>query len=135
MGFAEIFHVLKEVGASLESDEKFRLLAVASVVRRLNCDGLGSDLLESGVVVPIFTSDRLASAKEGQTCATCQTRPDFKWVTSSAPERVVSQSALRKSEFTTRLLSRAGGKQRRAYWGRASSAGKTLGKRVSTRQK
>jgi len=51
--FVELPHVLEEVGASLERDEKLRLLAVASVVRGLNCDGLGSDLLESGVVVPI----------------------------------------------------------------------------------
>ena len=51
--FVELPHVLEEVGASLESDEKLSLLAIASVVRGLNCDGLGSDLLECGVVVPI----------------------------------------------------------------------------------
>lgn len=39
----ELPHVLEEVWASLKSDEKLRLLAVAAVVRRLNCDGLGSD--------------------------------------------------------------------------------------------
>ena len=49
----EFPHVLEEVGASLERDEKLRLLAIAPVVRGLNCDGLGSDLLECGVVVPI----------------------------------------------------------------------------------
>ena len=50
--FVELPHVLKEVGASLERDEKLGLLAVASVVRGLNCDGLGSDFLECGIVVP-----------------------------------------------------------------------------------
>ena len=49
----EFPHVLEEVWASLERDEKLRLLAIAPVVRGLNCDGLGSDLLECGVVVPI----------------------------------------------------------------------------------
>jgi hypothetical protein len=49
----ELPHVLEEVGASLERDEKLGLLAVASVVGGLNCDGLGSDFLECGVVVPI----------------------------------------------------------------------------------
>ena len=48
----ELPHVLEEVRASLERDEKLGLLAVAPVVRGLNCDGLGSDFLESGVVVP-----------------------------------------------------------------------------------
>lgn len=54
--FIELPHVLEEVGASLERDEELRLLAVSSVVGGLNCDGLGSDLLESGVVVPISTT-------------------------------------------------------------------------------
>ena len=49
----ELPHVLEELGASLERDEELRLLAVASVVRGLNCDGLGSDFCECGVVVPI----------------------------------------------------------------------------------
>lgn len=48
----ELLHVFEEVGASLEGDEKLCFLAVASIVRGLNCDGLGSDLLECGVVVP-----------------------------------------------------------------------------------
>ena len=48
-------HVLEKVGASFQGDEKLGFLAIASVVRGLNCDGLGSDLLESGVVVPIST--------------------------------------------------------------------------------
>ncbi len=50
--FVELSHVLEEVGASLESDEKLGLLAIASVVGGLNCDGLGSDFLECGIVVP-----------------------------------------------------------------------------------
>ena len=48
----ELPHVLEELGAALERDEKLGLLAVAPVVGGLNCDGLGSDLLESRVVVP-----------------------------------------------------------------------------------
>lgn len=52
----ELLHVLKEVGTSLEGDEQFGFLAVVPLVvtsgaRRLNCDGLGSDLLECSVVV------------------------------------------------------------------------------------
>lgn len=47
----ELPHVLEEVRRSLESNEELRLLAIASVVRSLNCDGLGSDFLECGVVV------------------------------------------------------------------------------------
>lgn len=49
----ELPHVLEEVWASLQRDEKLGLLAIASVVRGLNCDGLGSDLLECRIVVPI----------------------------------------------------------------------------------
>ena len=48
----ELLHVLEEVRASLKSDEELSLLAVPPVVRGLNCDGLGSDFLECGVVVP-----------------------------------------------------------------------------------
>ena len=48
----ELLHVLEEVWASLKSDEELSLLAVPSVVGSLNCDGLGSDFLECGVVVP-----------------------------------------------------------------------------------
>ena len=48
-------HVLEEIGASLKSDEKLGLLAVASVVRSLNCNGLCPDLRECGVIVPIQT--------------------------------------------------------------------------------
>ena len=48
----ELLHVLEEVGASLKSDEELSLLAVPPVVRGLNCDGLGSDFLECGIVVP-----------------------------------------------------------------------------------
>ena len=54
----ELPHVLEEVGAPLQRDEKLSLLAVASVVRGLNCDGLGSDLLECGVVVPVQTNEQ-----------------------------------------------------------------------------
>ena len=48
----ELPHVLEEVWASLKSNEKLRLLAIAPIVGGLNCDGLGSDLLECGIVVP-----------------------------------------------------------------------------------
>ena len=52
----ELLHVLKEIGTSLQGDEQFGLLAVSalvvtSVAGGLNCDGLGSDLLECSVVV------------------------------------------------------------------------------------
>ena len=40
----ELPHVLEEIWASLEGDEKLCFLAIASVVGGLNCDGLGSDL-------------------------------------------------------------------------------------------
>ena len=50
--FIEFLHVLKEVWSSLESDEKLGLFAVTAVVGGLDCDGLCSDLLESGIVVP-----------------------------------------------------------------------------------
>ena len=50
--FIELFHVLEEVRTPLKGDEKLCFLAVASIVRGLNCDGLGSDLLECSVVVP-----------------------------------------------------------------------------------
>lgn len=59
----ELLHVLKEVGTSLQGDEQFSLLAVAalavtSVTRGLNCDGLGSDLLECSVIVSTQMSDK-----------------------------------------------------------------------------
>ena len=56
----EFLHVLKELWASLEGDEKFGLLAVAAVVGGLYCDGLRSDLQEGGVVVSITTIQMLA---------------------------------------------------------------------------
>ena len=56
----ELPHVLEEIRRSLESNEKLRLLAIASIVRSLNCDGLGSDFLECGVVVSIIQSKRSA---------------------------------------------------------------------------
>lgn len=54
----ELLHVLKEVGTAFKGDEELGFLAVASlvvssIVRGLNCDGLGSDLLECSVIVPI----------------------------------------------------------------------------------
>ena len=63
----ELLHVLKEVGTSLEGDEQFGFLAVVPLVvtsgaRRLNCDGLGSDLLECSVIVS--TRRTLASARD-----------------------------------------------------------------------
>jgi hypothetical protein len=47
--FIEFLHVLEEVFASLQGDEKFSLLAVTS--RSLNSDGSCSNLLECGVIV------------------------------------------------------------------------------------
>ena len=55
----ELPHVLEEVGAPLQRDEELSLLAIAPIVRGLNCDGLGSDLLECGVVVPAQTNELL----------------------------------------------------------------------------
>lgn len=49
--FVELLHVLEEVWASLEGDEKLGLLRVSAVVGGLHSDGLGSDLLEGGIVV------------------------------------------------------------------------------------
>ena len=56
--FIEFLHVLKEVGSSLQSNEKLGLFAVAAVVGGLYCDGLCSNLLERGVVVPIITNQQ-----------------------------------------------------------------------------
>ena len=50
--FIELLHVFEEVGTPFKGDEKLCFLAVASVVGGLNCDGLGSDFLECGVVLP-----------------------------------------------------------------------------------
>lgn len=47
--FIELLHVVEELTASLQSDEKFGFLAVTS--RALNSDSSGSDLLELGVIV------------------------------------------------------------------------------------
>ena len=47
----ELPHVLEEVGASLERDEKLGLLAVSLLP--LHSDGSGSDLLEGGILVSI----------------------------------------------------------------------------------
>lgn len=47
--FIEFLHVLEEVFASLQGDEKLSLLAVTS--RPLNSDGSCSNLLECGVIV------------------------------------------------------------------------------------
>ena len=67
----ELPHVLEEVGASLEGDEKLGLLAVAPVVRSLNCDGLGSDFLECGVVVPIQKNEQGEPNMHFRRPATC----------------------------------------------------------------
>ena len=48
----ELLHVLAEVRAALQSDEKFGFLGVSLVVRGLHRDGLSSDFLEGCVVVP-----------------------------------------------------------------------------------
>jgi|TARA_B110000285_G_C15055180_1_gene579173 hypothetical protein len=45
----EFLHVLKEVFASLQGNEKFGFLAVSST--SLNSDGSGSNLLEYGIIV------------------------------------------------------------------------------------
>ena len=47
--FVELFHVLKEVLASLQGDEKFGFLGVSSA--SLNSDGSCSNLLEYGIIV------------------------------------------------------------------------------------
>ena len=47
----ELLHVLEEVRAALQSDEELGLLAVSVTSWALDGDGLGSDLLEGGVVV------------------------------------------------------------------------------------
>lgn len=49
--FIELLHVLEEVWASLESNEKLGLLAITAVVRGLDSDGLGPDFLECGIIV------------------------------------------------------------------------------------
>ena len=54
--FVELLHVLKELGAALESDEKLGFLAVTSVVGgglHVNC--LSPDRLEGSVLVPRIT--------------------------------------------------------------------------------
>ena len=50
--FIQLLHVLEEVGTPLKSDEKLCILVVASIVGGLNCDGLSTDLLECGIVIP-----------------------------------------------------------------------------------
>lgn len=68
--FVELSHVLEEVGASLESDEKLGLLAIASVVGGLNCDGLGSDFLECCVIVPIKSTRKVSlQSQKAMMCA------------------------------------------------------------------
>jgi len=63
----ELLHVLEEVWTPLQGDKKLGLLAVTSLVVSsvaggLNCDGLGSDLLECSVIVS--TRRTLASARD-----------------------------------------------------------------------
>ena len=48
----ELLHVFEKVSASLQSDEKFGFLAVATVVGGLHGNGFSSDLLEGGILVP-----------------------------------------------------------------------------------
>lgn len=63
--FIEFLHVLKEIWASLESNEKLGLLAITAVVRGLDSDGLGPDFLECGIIV----SDKvLGSNDAGRDC-------------------------------------------------------------------
>ena len=47
----ELLHVLEEVRAPLQGDEKLGFLTVTSVVGGWNCDRLGSDLFEASIVV------------------------------------------------------------------------------------
>lgn len=55
----ELLHVFEKVGASLQSDEKFGFLAVATVVGGLHGNGFSSNLLKGRVFVPKKdTSDR-----------------------------------------------------------------------------
>ena len=56
----ELPHVLKELGTSLQRNEKLGLLAITPVVRSLNCDGLCPYLLECGVIVPKSDQEMLA---------------------------------------------------------------------------
>jgi hypothetical protein len=72
----ELLHVLEEVWTPLQGDKKLGLLAVTSLVVSsvaggLNCDGLGSDLLECSVIVS--TQKSLAP-----TCASQETLTNFK---------------------------------------------------------
>lgn len=51
--FVELLHVLVEIWASFEGDEKLGFLAVSALAGSLHGDCLGSDLLESGIIVPM----------------------------------------------------------------------------------
>ena len=51
--FIEFFHVFEKVGASLQCNEKFGLLAFPTVVGCLHSDSFSSDLLKGGVLVSI----------------------------------------------------------------------------------
>ena len=50
--FVEPLHVLEELRASLQGNEKLCFFAVSSIVRGLDSDRLSLDLLERSVVVP-----------------------------------------------------------------------------------
>ncbi len=85
LDLVELLHVLKEVWTALKGDEKLGFLAVASlvvspVVRGLNCDGLGSDLLECSVIVPkqkVSNWPKNKGARNNTTIATKLLCPQF----------------------------------------------------------
>ena len=75
--FVELLHVLKELGAALESDEKFGFLAVISVVGGgLHVNGLCPDRLEGGVLVSRKQSEYLFVCARHTSPAACQTIRD-----------------------------------------------------------
>jgi hypothetical protein len=61
--FVELLHVFEKVGASLQSDEKFGFLAVATVVGGLHGNGFSSDLLEGCVFVSTKTHVSIGQLK------------------------------------------------------------------------
>ena len=75
--FVELLHVLKELGAALESDEKFGFLAVISVVGGgLHVNGLCPDRLEGGVLVSRKQSEYLFGCARHTSPAASQTIRD-----------------------------------------------------------
>ena len=72
--FVELLHVLKELGAALESDEKLGFLAVISVVGGgLHVNGLCPDRLEGGVLVSRKQSEYLFGCAKHTSPAASQT--------------------------------------------------------------